>query len=251
MNKFWIITLGLLLLTVLGYFCIYTHAPSIQNDINIRTHTTLAEQGLELIDANTQGRDIILRGVVANEEIKQRAEQLARDVYGVRSITNQLTITASEPAIELEPKPDENTKLEPIGKKIPITTPKLEPLPEYTCQQDFDFLLANEKIRFATNSAEIDASSYALLTDLIDITNQCSEVNIEISGHTDSRGSNDYNQHLSQERATSVMNHLIHNGVDADRLSAVGHGEAYPIADNDTPEGLAKNRRIEFNVKGF
>jgi len=89
------------------------------------------------------------------------------------------------------------------------------------------------------------------LSDLIEVANQCPEANIEIGGHTDSSGNDDYNQRLSQERASSVMNYLISNGIESNRLKAVGYGENNPIADNESTEGMAKNRRIEFNVEGL
>jgi len=259
-NRFLIISLGVLLLAALGYFCIYQHSPLIENDIHTRTQELFTENSLDKIDLDIQGRDITLQGIVDSEDIRMQAERLASNVYGARKVTNLLTITSLESTIENEPVTDPETEQEltPISsikpdtkEDVQIESPKLEPLPKYTCQQDFDFLLANEKINFATNSATIDGSSDNLLTNLIDVANQCPKAKIEISGHTDSRGSEDYNQRLSQDRATSVMNYLIDNGIDAARLTAVGHGESYPIADNDTPEGLAINRRIEFNVEEF
>lgn len=250
MKKFLIIFLGLVLLGILGYICIYhfKHNESIQDDINTRTHAEFSTQDLKQVTINTDGRDITLTGEVASEEIRLRAGQQANNVYGVRSVDNLLTIaaTAIEPVIETQqPEPEPETISEPVEAVIE------EPKPEYTCQQNFNTLLDANQIRFATNSADIDVSSNSLLIDLIDVAKQCPDANIEIGGHTDSRGSDEYNQQLSQLRATSVMEYLVENGVDATRLSAVGYGEYNPIADNETAEGLAKNRRIEFNVKGL
>ncbi|MHB1185981.1 OmpA family protein [Thiobacillus sp.] len=70
-------------------------------------------------------------------------------------------------------------------------------------------------------------------------------VNIEVAGHTDSRGSDEYNMSLSQRRAEAVRNYLISKGIAADRLSAKGYGESQPVADNATDEGRFKNRRVE------
>jgi OOP family OmpA-OmpF porin len=71
------------------------------------------------------------------------------------------------------------------------------------------------------------------------------DLEVEIAGHTDSTGSESYNQALSQRRADSVREALIAGGIDAARLSAKGYGESEPIADNDTEEGRAKTRRVE------
>lgn len=70
-------------------------------------------------------------------------------------------------------------------------------------------------------------------------------VNIEVAGHTDSRGSDKYNMSLSQRRAEAVRNYLISKGIAADRLTAKGYGESQPVADNATDEGRFKNRRVE------
>jgi outer membrane protein OmpA-like peptidoglycan-associated protein len=71
---------------------------------------------------------------------------------------------------------------------------------------------------------------------------------IEISGHTDNVGSNLYNQQLSEDRAKSVVEYLIDNGIDAGRLTYAGYGEEQPIATNETEEGRQMNRRTEFKV---
>lgn len=68
-----------------------------------------------------------------------------------------------------------------------------------------------------------------------------------VVGHTDSKGSEAFNQDLSERRAQAVMNWLVENGVDAGRLSAIGRGETAPVADNGTAEGRAKNRRVELH----
>ena len=69
-------------------------------------------------------------------------------------------------------------------------------------------------------------------------------VSATIEGHTDSRGDAAYNQALSEKRAKAAADRLVERGVDADRISSVGYGEAKPIADNDTAEGRQANRRI-------
>ena len=71
---------------------------------------------------------------------------------------------------------------------------------------------------------------------------------IRVEGHTDNRGSNSYNQQLSQDRADSVMNYLLSVGIDAGRVMAVGFGEEVPSADNATESGRAANRRVEFHI---
>ena len=71
---------------------------------------------------------------------------------------------------------------------------------------------------------------------------------IEISGHTDNQGGEAYNQKLSENRAKSVFEYLLNNGIDKSRLSYKGYGEEKPVDSNDTEEGRANNRRTEFKI---
>jgi OOP family OmpA-OmpF porin len=75
------------------------------------------------------------------------------------------------------------------------------------------------------------------------------DIDVEVSGHTDSRGSDKYNEGLSLRRAESVRDYLISKGISADRLTVKGYGESQPIADNGTDEGRFQNRRVELNQK--
>ena len=78
----------------------------------------------------------------------------------------------------------------------------------------------------------------------------CPGLKIEIEGHTDSEGTPERNQRLSDRRAQAVVDFLIKRGVDQAQLQAIGYGETRPLAPNDTTENRAKNRRIEFTVRG-
>ena len=71
---------------------------------------------------------------------------------------------------------------------------------------------------------------------------------VTVVGHTDSSGADAYNQQLSQRRAESVQQFLVSQGIDRSRLEARGYGESRPVADNGTPAGRERNRRVEFNV---
>jgi outer membrane protein OmpA-like peptidoglycan-associated protein len=71
---------------------------------------------------------------------------------------------------------------------------------------------------------------------------------VEVAGHTDSSGSDQYNQQLSQRRASAVAGYLGSHGVNSQRLLTVGAGESYPIASNDTESGRAANRRVEMTI---
>ena len=117
------------------------------------------------------------------------------------------------------------------------------------CQGLFNQLKGDTRINFASGKAEIrGASSFDLLNALASAANQCKSFKIQVEGHTDSEGADEYNQWLSEQRANSVKAYLADNGVEIDRMTAIGFGENKPIATNDTPEGKAANRRINFVV---
>jgi OmpA-OmpF porin, OOP family len=117
------------------------------------------------------------------------------------------------------------------------------------CQQLFAELLAKSKIRFESNKATIDRDSAGLLDRMIETAMRCPTASIEVGGHTDTDGEADANMALSQRRAQAVVDYMVRAGVPADRLKAVGYGETEPVASNDTDEGKAQNRRIEFLVR--
>lgn len=104
-------------------------------------------------------------------------------------------------------------------------------------------------IQFERASDVLLRQSFPTLRSLADIAGKCENVLIEIEGHTDSEGIPERNQPLSERRAQSVVNFLVDNGINADRIRAVGYGDTKPVAPNDTAENRAKNRRIEFSVK--
>jgi len=78
---------------------------------------------------------------------------------------------------------------------------------------------------------------------------RCPTANIEIAGHTDTDGEDTFNQTLSEKRAQAVSDYLVKAGLPADRFTATGYGSTQPVATNDTDEGKAQNRRIEFMVR--
>jgi outer membrane protein OmpA-like peptidoglycan-associated protein len=96
---------------------------------------------------------------------------------------------------------------------------------------------------FATNSAELTVQGRETLDRLAPCWRGG---RFEIEGHTDSSGTDAVNQPLSERRARAVVDHLVAGGIDASALRARGYGSSRPVADNTTPEGRARNRRVEF-----
>ncbi len=127
--------------------------------------------------------------------------------------------------------------------------PAAAPVDGTVCQQLFSELLSKGSIRFEPARASIDPDSAGLLDRLIETALRCPGTNIEIAGHTDTGGDGASNQMLSEKRAQAVADYLVKAGLPPDRFTAVGYGSTQPVATNDTDEGKAQNRRIEFLVR--
>lgn len=105
-----------------------------------------------------------------------------------------------------------------------------------------------EPVQFETATAELKQVSYGLLDEVVAVLRDGPDIRLAIHGHTDSRGSAAYNRELSQRRAQAVVKYLTDKGIAFDRLQARGFGPDKPIATNDTEEGRAANRRVEFKI---
>jgi len=106
-------------------------------------------------------------------------------------------------------------------------------------------------IYFDFDKAAIKPESRPALEDAARILNENPTIRVEIQGHTDNRGSDEYNVGLSERRAQAVVNYLVQNlGIVSGRLNTIGYGEFRPVADNETEAGRALNRRVEFVVLG-
>jgi outer membrane protein OmpA-like peptidoglycan-associated protein len=103
-------------------------------------------------------------------------------------------------------------------------------------------------VTFETNSASLDSKFFTVLDSVATVLQEYKATLVSVAGHTDSTGAADYNQKLSEKRATAVALYLHSRGVASERLAAVGHGEAQPVAGNDTAEDRAKNRRVEITL---
>ncbi len=105
-----------------------------------------------------------------------------------------------------------------------------------------------ENIFFEFNKATLKEESFPELDRVLELFELVPGLRVEIAGHTDSRGGDDYNLKLSTDRAMAVREYLLQNNVDSARVEARGYGETVPVASNDTDEGRQQNRRVEFKI---
>ena len=103
-------------------------------------------------------------------------------------------------------------------------------------------------VTFATDSSDLRPAFFDVLNSVGKVMQEFDQTVVEVAGHTDSTGSEAYNQGLSERRANSVSQYLVSNGISSQRLITVGMGELRPVADNNTAEGRQANRRVEITV---
>ncbi len=109
-------------------------------------------------------------------------------------------------------------------------------------------LIMPGNLTFAIDSSDITPKFYSTLNSVAIVLNEFPETLVEVTGHTDATGTPEYNQRLSEERARSVAQYLVAQGVAPHRLLDRGMGQSKPIAPNDTPAGRAQNRRVEIRI---
>jgi outer membrane protein OmpA-like peptidoglycan-associated protein len=138
-----------------------------------------------------------------------------------------------------------------IGNYLDKQAQELDAIPDANVERREESLVVMfpGDVMFDVGSHALAPGSYSRLRHVADTLKRYPDTNVIVKGHTDSSGAESYNLRLSEERAETVRRYLIAEGVSSYRLSAVGFGEAMPIATNATPEGRQQNRRVELEVR--
>jgi outer membrane protein OmpA-like peptidoglycan-associated protein len=183
----------------------------------------------------------------AKDEADAAAAQKAKDEADAAALKAQQDAEAAaaqkakqEADMEAEAKADAEAQKAKEQRKTTAETD--------ACEKRLTEAAAKGVILFNRARADIDPKSSLTIAKLSEIIKACPGARVEVEGHTDSEGEPDRNQRLSERRARAVVRSLVHAGVAEDRLSAVGYGAERPVATNDTADGMARNRRIEFKV---
>ncbi|BFM07915.1 OmpA family protein [Halioxenophilus aromaticivorans] len=199
------------------------------------------------VDATYQRLDLINDLLAAAQELPNRSMiSLVEETLVVTGIVDGLGKKKHIGSLLAEIYPGSiNNQIRVMLSDIP----KEELISPEDCQQQFTDLTSRENIQFETAEAIILPASYALLDALTLLARRCPDAQFSVIGHTDNTGDPAYNKTISQQRAQAVVDHIANSGVDAARFTAQGLGPIQPIANNATPEGRAKNRRVEFKLK--
>lgn len=240
----WVLLLGAIFAVLLILFIIGStgntdtaDANPVGSDLVAKVKPALTRVGYGDIGVQADGRTIVLSGEVATRADVVAANAVAYSFAEVAEVINNLTF-AGEPQLGQIP---------PEGGGGPITGGNSSS-DDLLLQARLSTIAALNPILFETGSSELTAGSGSTITQIANVMLERPGLRVEVGGHTDSDGDPDANKTLSQSRADAVMTALIAAGVEPDRIAAVGYGDDIPIGSNETQEGKALNRRIEFLV---
>ncbi len=216
------------------------------------SHSNIVAEAKKIVgDANVTDRLTVAAGTApaawlsSLPQIFSFGKTLNKSTLGIADGT--LTVTA-----EVSNKDEKSALLRLAGASAGASMRLIDQVsiaPTNALQDKLGDLLLNRVVEFDISKATLTAKGKAVLDAVAPLIKQAPTGNIEIAGHTDTRGESALNQELSQARAEVVREYLIARGVNGARLKAVGYGQSRPIADNGTSAGQQKNRRIEFSVK--
>lgn len=138
-----------------------------------------------------------------------------------------------------------------IGNKMDKQAEELKKkVPDATVERVGEGIVVelNSNILFGFDSSVLSSEAKNNLDKMISVFQTYPDTNIEVQGHTDSKGSENYNMKLSERRASAVSSYLLSKGIPSSRVNIVGYGETAPKYENSTADGMAKNRRVEFMI---
>ncbi len=197
--------------------------------------TRITDLAPPLFAVEAEDGAVTLNGYVPSEEVIALLAGGAEAAYGAEQVTNNLTV-------------DDTTYPSFWMQTMPGVFQLFRIFPSY------DFTVEDGQfsgriqggVNFAADSTQITAEAAQALDIGVAVLARDPSIGMLVTGHTDSLGPDEYNQNLSAARAQSVVDYFLAAGIDPARLVAQGAGEAQPIDDNSTPEGRARNRRVEF-----
>ena len=235
MSQWPLIGAALFGLAGLAFYCVPHDAHLIEQDVTARTAAALAsahvyvpENGLAV-----DGRAVTLRGPKGSAVVSDATRDLVASVKGVR---DPVRVLLTEPVASAP----EIVSSAPPAAALPVEAKKLE--------VDLTQFLEGKTIRFDVVSDVIHPEGQAVLNEVFRILASAPAVAVDITGHTDNEGDPNFNINLSRRRALAVKQYLVSRGIKPERLRTEGFGSSKPVVPNDTPEHMARNRRIEFHA---
>jgi outer membrane protein OmpA-like peptidoglycan-associated protein len=224
-------------------------AESAENIDAQRHYAYLAEKKIEL--AQVQSNQAELDNEIA--DLKTQQEEFLMALHQRQAQGAQLEAEQAKSELEAYQAQEKASQLESARKEAQQAQSELEQLRQevadmQTRSTDAGVVLTLTDVVFEYDKADLKTGAERGLGRLSNFLQQNPQRQVLIEGFTDSRGSEQYNQQLSERRAEAVAQALIADGIASDRITTRGHGEQYPIATNDTDAGRQKNRRVEITI---
>ena len=213
-------------------------AQALGPDVELASEVVVTNLAPPSINAKVEGDGVItMTGTVPTQAVYEFAYGLAVQAYGAENVVND---------IEIDPGVDTTFSL----FRLPLVFPAFAPFPEWDVQI-YDNVISGQLLNgasFPSGSATLTPQLEQLMPVGVGILTRNPTLVITVEGHTDSVGSAESNQALSEARAQAAKDWFVAAGIAPERIFNVGYGESRPIGDNETPEGRAMNRRIEFRL---
>jgi outer membrane protein OmpA-like peptidoglycan-associated protein len=231
------------LLGLLG-LAAYALLPFARNDIESTVHrevqSELNAKSLNWVNLKTSGQNVLLTGSPPDDTGPARAVEVASGAMcptwlGLKPCVVRVFTKFGSPAVA-------------SAAAAQAAAPVAAAAQAQACEKALADQLAGQRIEFASGSARITDDSFALLDRLAAAAKSC-PAKLRVEGHTDNVGNAAANQRLSQARAEAVQNAMAQRGVAAEKMQAQGFGAERPVGNNDSAEGRASNRRIEFRAE--
>jgi len=196
----------------------------------------------------------LVNSIISRSGLEVNTDIIKPEVSKTQKIINSMqNIVKEEEQIESEVAFTDKKSKEVFANKEKVEEDKnSKSLSEKSAeiQKTINQILSDKKIIFKRRSTKITLESLETVKEIAKILKENKNLNVEIAGHTDSRGKASLNKRISQDRANSVKKVLVSLGVSKSNLKAVGYGEDFPIAKDDKDGLSAENRRVEFNIIG-
>jgi len=224
----------------------YMHKLLSTTKMPVTNLTTIDQAALEKTKAQAKAEADRLARIAAEE--KAQKAKLVAEAQAKAEADRLARIAAEEKAQKAKLVAEAQAKLE--TERRAEEARKAEALKLLQKKEKIRKFLNNEKIEFVVSKGSLTAKGKSTVDKLVNILKQYSNIKIEIAGHTDSDGSAEFNQRLSQQRVNTVKSRLIAKGISATRLTAKGYGEAKPIVPNTSKANKQRNRRVEINIQG-
>lgn len=220
--------------------------PQVNEEKLVKSRWNMWQKVKGVFEVDSEKQYLIIGNFYHDDETL--VERLPQGERGAYYYIDDVYVRRAKPEESLSPVPRPSTP--PPPKRV---LEKMEVVSTAEIKLDsIDYKVGNtirlENIFFEFDKATLLPTSKEELNKLTDILNDYPYLKIEISGHTDNKGSDAYNQKLSEARAKAVVEHLLEVNIDSERLSYRGYGSAKPTASNESDAGRALNRRVEFTI---